>query len=250
MSFITKRRLASLASASALIATVAVAAAPAATLAASCTPTGFVRDGINLTAAQIGGNVTGAVDAAPCNIGVYIDAAHPGSVTNADISGANYYGVVVNGVPAAVTGSKVHGIGESPLNGTQHGNAILYINGASGTISGNSVYDFQKNGITVSGKTADGTALSTAKTSATVQKNVVTGEGRIDYIAQNGIQISYGANATVVQNTVSDVWYTPDSTEACGLLVYQAGRVNAQNNTLVGDELAFYSEGSKGHVKP
>ncbi len=60
MSFITKRRLGSLASASALVATVAVASMPAATLAAGpCTATGFVRDGINLTAAQIGGTVTG-----------------------------------------------------------------------------------------------------------------------------------------------------------------------------------------------
>ena len=89
MSFITKRRLASLASASALVATMAVASMPAATLAATtCTPTGFIRDSINLTAARIGGTVTGTLDATGCDIGVYIDAAHPGSVTNADISGA------------------------------------------------------------------------------------------------------------------------------------------------------------------
>jgi hypothetical protein len=34
-------------------------------------PTGFNRDGINLTAAQIGGKVTGDLDAAGCDIGVY-----------------------------------------------------------------------------------------------------------------------------------------------------------------------------------
>ena len=151
---------------------------------------------------------------------------------DADISGANYYGVVVNGVAASVTGSKVHGIGEIPLNGAQHGNAILYINGASGTISANQVYNFQKNGITVSGKAANGTDLSTVKTSATVQRNIVTGEGHIDYIAQNGIQISYGANATVKGNTVSGIYYTPDSNEACGLLLWEASRVTASNNDL------------------
>ncbi len=88
---------------------------PAATLAATtCTPTGFVRDGINLTAAQIGGTVTGALDATGCDIGVY----NPTSVTNATSHGADYFGVVVNGVANVnVTNSKVHDIGDDPFNG-------------------------------------------------------------------------------------------------------------------------------------
>jgi hypothetical protein len=52
-----------------------------------CTATGFIRDGIDLTAAQIGGAVTGTLDATDCNIGVYFDATHPGSVTDATIFG-------------------------------------------------------------------------------------------------------------------------------------------------------------------
>ena len=92
---ITKRRAASLASASALIATMAVAAAPAAALAADdCTPTGFIRDGIDLTAAQIDGTVTGELDATGYDIGVY----NPTSVTNATSTARRYYGVVVDGV--------------------------------------------------------------------------------------------------------------------------------------------------------
>ena len=58
------------------------------------------------------------------------------------------------------TGSKIHQIGDSPFDGMQRGRAILYINGASGTISGNKVYDFQKNGIEVRGVTADASAPS------------------------------------------------------------------------------------------
>ncbi len=220
-----------------MIATVAVAAAPAATFAATCTPTGFVRDGIDLTAAQIGGTVTGELDATGCDIGVY----NPTSVSGADIHGAKYYGVVVDGVRTVnVTGSKVHEIGDSPFNGTQHGRAILYINGARGTISGNKVYDFQKNGIEVSGLAADGIALSSRKTSATVKNNVVTGEGPIDYIAQNGIVIRNGANATVVKNTVSGFSYT-GADDAMGLLLYQAGRVDIRNNQFSGNEVNIYS---------
>ena len=116
------------------------------------------------------------------------------------------------------TNSKVHQIGEKPFDGTQHGRAILYINGASGTISGNKVYDFQKNGIEVRGVNADASAPSSHKTSATIANNVITGQGPIDYIAQNGIVILGNATATVKDNTVSHLWYTPDGTEATGLL--------------------------------
>ena len=69
----------------------------------------------------------------------------------------------------------------------QRGRAILYINGASGTISGNKVYAFQKNGIEVRGLTADGSANSGAKTSATIARNVITGRGHVGNNAQNGI---------------------------------------------------------------
>jgi len=118
-------------------------------------PTDFWRDGINLTAAQIGGSVTGTLDATGCNIGVYYASA-TGNVTNGDISGANYFGVLVNGTTANVSNSSVHAIGEVPLNGSQHGNAIVYLNGAKGAISGNHVYNYQKNGITISGVNAAG----------------------------------------------------------------------------------------------
>jgi hypothetical protein len=36
----------------------------------------------------------------------------------------------------------------------------------------------------------------------------VTGEGAVDYIAQNGIQIGYGAHATVTGNTVTGNAYS------------------------------------------
>ncbi|HXC80125.1 MAG TPA: hypothetical protein VNU19_24100, partial [Candidatus Acidoferrum sp.] len=180
-------KLIGLLSSSAVVATFLVAGLGSVTAAAAdCTPTGFVRDGINLTAAQIGGDVTGSLDATGCNIGVYYDNnSAPGNVSGADISGANYYGVVVNGdvgtVSVDVTGSTVHDIGETPLNGDQHGNAIYYRafgGSANGTISGNTVTDYQKNGITINGNV-----------SATIANNTVTGEGPVDYIAQNGIQV-------------------------------------------------------------
>jgi hypothetical protein len=197
-----------------------------------CTATGFTRDGIDLTAAQIGGAVTGTLDATGCNIGAY----NPESVDEADIFGANYFGVVANDVELNVTDSSIHAIGESPLNGAQHGNAVVYLDGASGTVSGNSIFDFQKNGITISG----------ADSSASVLNNVVAGEGQIDYIAQNGIQVSFGATALVKGNTVSGHWYTPKSYVSCGLLFYQANGVKQQANTLFANEINLCNVGRGG----
>jgi len=228
--FITKRRLFGLVSASAVIGSMAVAALPGATFAASCTPTGFIRDGIDLTAARISVPVTGTLDATGCDIGVY----NPTRVSNADIHGARYYGIVVNGHNVNTTGSKVHDIGDSPFDGMQRGRAILYINGASGTISGNKVYAFQKNGIEVRGVTADASAPSSTRTSATIVSNVITGRGHIGDIAQNGIVILGNATSMVKNNAVSHLWYTgPEDTTATGLLNVDAVKVTVSGNTFV-----------------
>jgi parallel beta-helix repeat protein len=212
------RRLVSLLSASALVATLlVVAAVPSSAAAASCTETGFFRDNINMTAAQIGGNVTGSLDAGGCNIGVYYDNTTTGNVTGATIFGANYFGVVANGdvgnVSVNVTNSTIRNIGETPLNGSQHGTAIYYralgTGTASGTISGNPLSDYQKGGITVNGAV-----------SATITNNIVTGQGPVDYIAQNGIQVGYGAKATVSGNTVTGNAYTgANLASSAGILV-------------------------------
>jgi parallel beta-helix repeat protein len=195
---------------------VAITAGAASAAAAICLPTGFN----NLTAAQVGGNVTGQLDAGGCNIGVYYDSTHPGNVSaGADIFGANYFGVVVNGdvgaVSVNVTGSSIHDIGETPLNGSQHGTGIYYraFGGtANGNISGNTVSHYQKNGITANGNV-----------SGTITKNVVTGEGPVSYIAQNGIQLGYGAKATVTGNTVTGNAYTGANLASSGGILVVGG---------------------------
>ena len=65
--------------------------------------------------------------------------------------------------------------------------------------------------------------------------------------------LSYDATATVVRNTVSGFRYTPDGTVATGLLLYDAGRVNVQNNKIskVTNEVDIYTKGTTtGHVRP
>jgi hypothetical protein len=93
-------------------------------------------------------------------------------------------------------------------------------------IMANILPSYQKGGITVRGTGA----------SATIDGNRITGSGKVNYIAQNGIQVSFGASATVWGNIVSGNWYEPDGTEACGLLLYQAGAVKQLVNHLFANE--------------
>jgi Right handed beta helix region len=85
------------------------------------------------------------------------------------------------------------------------------------TIDGTTITRYNKNGITVSGPVA-----------ATITNNVVTGAGPLGlgFAAQNGIQVSYGASARLVNNTVTLNNYTPPKVTACGLLLYKAGGVS------------------------
>ena len=236
--------------ATALVVGLGAALLPAMANAATCTGTGFSRDGFEMTAAQIGGNVSGDLDATGCNIGVYYDNTTTGNVTaGANIHGANYFGVAVNGdvgsVSVNVTGSAIHDIGESPLTGqgSQHGTAVYYraFGGtARGTISSNTVTNYQKNGITINGNV-----------SATVTNNTVTGQGPVSWIAQNGIQLGYGAKATVTGNTVSGNAYTGANLASSGGILVVGGEcfgpglaytvnLTITKNTLLGNDVGVW----------
>src|ERR1035438_4905251 len=92
----------------------------------------------------------------------------------------------------------------SGLEGCQAGIGIFAQADGAGGISNvtagfNSVHDFQKTGIV-------GNELGTTLTATS---NVVTGFGPTPNIAQNGIQIGFGATGTITGNTVSNVAYSP-----------------------------------------
>ena len=95
-------------------------------------------------------NFAGPLPLSGCQIGVYFDQA--GSVKDADISGATHYGVFADtGAKVDVAGSKIHQIGDRPFSGNQYGRAVFYANGATGTLSDNKIYDYQKNGVVATG---------------------------------------------------------------------------------------------------
>ena len=220
---------------------------------ASCTPTGFFRDGINMTAAQINpaGTVAGTVDGSGCNIAIYYDASGTGgTVKGADVSGANYFGVLVNGdagvVSVDVLNSNIHDIGETPLNGTQHGVGVYYrgfsdTSAVTGKISGNTITGYQKGGIVANGQA----------TQVTISDNVVTGSGQVTFIAMNGIQVGFGATASVMRNSVSGNSYSgfPGDGSAAGGILVVGGACYGSNlttgvqivqNTLANNDVGVY----------
>jgi hypothetical protein len=185
--------------------------------ALACTPTGFFRDAINLTAALINpkGIVSGNVNGTGCNIVVYYGPGANGLVNGASIHGANYYGVVNNGANVTIQGSTIFDIGDTPFDGDQHGIAIYfaYESKAQGAIFDNVISNYQKGGIVVNGPLAK----------ATVQSNTVIGQGPINFIAQNGIQLGYGAQGSILNNVVTGNSYTGPNEASSGGIILVGG---------------------------
>lgn len=135
----------------------------------------------------------------------------------------------------------IKGIRETPASGTQHG-VGLYVNNEdatarSMTVTNNNITDFQKNGMTLVG----------TNLTVSVNNNAVTGQGAVNYIAQNGIQVSSGALGIVgPNNVVSSLSYTPSNWVSSGLLIY--GDVAVHHNTVTDSQVAIYFVEGNGTI--
>lgn len=135
--------------------------------------------------------------------------------------GKNNYGFIgiqYFGASGEIKNNVIKAIRDTPLSGSQHGNAIV-VNHLwdqycehTVTIISNRVFDFQKNGIT----------CNEPGTYAVVVNNIVTGYGLTDKIAQNGIQFGWNATGIIEGNTVSGHKYVDvASWWSSGILLYQ-----------------------------
>jgi hypothetical protein len=163
-------------------------------------------------------------------------------------------GILFDAVGGTITNNTVTDIeqGANGESGCQEGNAIEARNAPftgggvnkNVTISGNEVTDYQKTGIVANGSVA-----------ATIKNNTVTGDGPISYIAQNGIQVGYGAKATVSGNTVSGNAYTgTERDSSAGILVvggdcfglaYTVG-LSITKNTLTNNDVGVWLYNATG----
>ncbi len=116
-------------------------------------------------------------------------------------------------------------------------------------VKDNVVSDYLKNGITA----------NYPDMTANIHGNTVTGGGPTDSIAQNGIQIGFGATGEIKSNTVKDnVWTgiyessvdnnpTTDTTAdgAAGILLYHtSGTVEVSGNTLTDNQFGVWTVGA------
>jgi hypothetical protein len=130
-----------------------------------------------------------------------------------------------------LSNTAVRDIRDNPFSGCQNGEGIRVGRASTGNV-GHATIDkvivtgYQKNGITVDN------AGSTGK----ITNTTVTGHGPTAVIAQNGIQVSRGAAATISTSTIRDHNYTPKSFVACGLLIFNAAGVNDANNVYLNNE--------------
>lgn len=187
--------------------------------AATCTPTGFIRDSINLTAAVINpsGTYSAVLDATGCDIGIYYGPTMTGTVSGATVSGANGFGIVNNGANVTITASTVHNIGLTNTFDDQ-GYAIYFAigSGATGSITENIIYDYDNTGIVVNGGLAEG-----SNPTVNITLNSVVGSGPHAGLAQTGIQLGFGALGTVATNTISTNNYNGlDGGQGAAILVF------------------------------
>jgi parallel beta-helix repeat protein len=154
--------------------------------------------------------------------------------------GGNANGTIVDGVHvsagASATVRQNHVTNLYLGTNNQSGNGIE-IDG-TGRVINNTVDSYQKDGILV----------DTSNASADVSGNTVKGAGAVNNVAQNGIQVSNGAQADVIWNTVTQNSYnntTNDGFTATGILVYNdTASVEIGQNEVNSNELGGYLAGA------
>jgi len=111
------------------------------------------------------------------------------------------YGIrVAGGATLQATNVTVDGAGATPINGCQTGVGIQA--GTTRTTPSESG-SLKLKGVTVSGYQKNGITIAAQGSTATIATTTVTGAGATPAIAQNGIQVSAGAQAKIKSSKVS-----------------------------------------------
>jgi len=166
------------------------------------------------------------------------------------------YGILALGGNITLNNVSVLNVADTntSLNGCQFGVGIQ-IGRQNWETNGFAQYDLEKftatatmNNVTVSGYAKNGITVDSTGSSATINNSTITGFGRVNYIAQNGIQISRGAKGTVNNSTISNNAYTGAGWASSGGVLIYGGcgdpvsvGVTVQNNKLVNNDVGVYA---------
>jgi hypothetical protein len=151
--------------------------------------------------------------------------------------GVDAVGIYFKNAAGVITDNAVRNVLLPPgLQGCQDGLAINVESSTATavTISNNSVRNYDKNGITASGPSGPNGPK------VTITGNTVVGLGATTVIAQNGIQVGYGASGSIQNNYVADDIYLnpPDcaSSNSCygssGILIWASHGIAVSGNTV------------------
>src|SRR6267142_5605062 len=161
----------------------------------------------------------------------------------------NLVGIFYRNASGTVNDVAVRNIQLAPsLFGCQGGLGIFAQSGGGGkskvNILDSSIHDYQKGGI----------VASEAGTEVFINRNAVSGIGPTVQIAQNGIQVSFGARGIVDNNSVINHIYSPctdvttcDAASA-NILIFNSDGVKVTGNTAGNAQLNIYYGGNRGEV--
>jgi len=152
-------------------------------------------------------------------------------------------GILFQNASGRISHNAVRFIATPPVSGCQDGDAIVAQSSSGQSavveITGNSVHDYQKNGITA----------NEAGTSVTIHSNTVTESAPATGAAPNGVQIGFGATGTITANTISgNLWAPCVSVSDCtaaglGILIFESSSVTIQNNYVGTNQYGIFVEG-------
>jgi hypothetical protein len=202
-------------------------------------------------------NSSSLTTAAPIAAIVLVDGTEKVDLNNLTIDGStnglggcgiNLVGIYYRNSSGDVDNVAVRNIKLAPADiGCQSGLGIFVQSGngrkSRVEISDSSIHDYQKGGITA----------NEAGTEVDISGNAVTGVGSTQ-IAQNGIQVGFGAKGTVTDNSVINHLYSQCTSAAncsftsSNILIFNANGVKVSGNNLGNSQVNIYYQGNRGEV--
>jgi len=214
----------------------------------------FAENGAVLQPSNMQANAASLFDAKPLAVALLVSDASDVSIHGLIVDGTNnnvsacapdLFGIAFLNASGSVRRTTVRNFKlAAGLNGCQSGSGVLVQSGggqvSSVALDSNSVHDYQKNGITA----------DEVGTTVLVRSNTVTGLGAAAGAAQNGIQIGFGADGSIRNNTVTNNLYSPCTdistctAVATNILVTQSDTVAVVGNTVSVNQVGIFINGN------
>ena len=159
------------------------------------------------------------------------------------------FGVLVGGPASDPTSAEIRHnhitrITDTPPGGCQNGHGVLVGRGSQSLVGTADIVDntidaYQKGGVVV----------DNSGSSAVVRQNTIDGLGAVNFIAQNGVQVSRDAVAEVRHNTITDNQFSPQTFASAGVLVFEANAATeVTHNTILRNDEGVYLQSQDGGV--